>query len=481
MDRSSKPTFNFVNLKHPDDLKDGETQLRIRRLAMTEVGKARRKPKTKRGRNEIVLQLRNPTERQPNMDRLGSGSTDPFSRYPIELDNDARALLANIFSPDSTHTSHMRGCWFPVGLDSPAAFHHLLANSQNFLFQKTNGRFPSQDNALALVHHHKALRLARELMSDSSKYTSNEAVGVIVSFTCHHALLGSFAGGEWKQHQDALVKIIEMRGGYDTIHEEHLRITVSWGDLMGSFAQDIPPSAPLPRQWAAECRSPSGTPRPQSAISFAWKQQMPMQMDWISIFDDIVHLISLASTLNHQQLELAVTSGSWIEAIVWRLLATRPLSRGNGLENVLEEVCRLGTLLFLAPCWRALGQSPVWTAAISKNLQIVLLQHKTGWGDLKPLLVWSLYFAAFETSDLIERSQFVSMLAMVMGSLRLQEWRELLQLVKSVLWVDKVFAGSDELIRDEVMHIVSQSSVMLAWNDGSYTLFEESCRTVGSH
>ena len=95
MDQSSKPTFSFVNLKHPDDLKDEETQLRIRRLAMTEVGKARRKPKTKRGRNEIVLELRNSTQRQPDIDRLGGGRIDPFSRYPIELDDDARALLAN--------------------------------------------------------------------------------------------------------------------------------------------------------------------------------------------------------------------------------------------------------------------------------------------------------------------------------------------------------------------------------------------------
>jgi hypothetical protein len=95
MDQSSKPTFNFVNLKHPDDLKDEETQLRIRRLAMTEVGKARRKPKNKRGRSEIVLELRNTTRREPGIDRLGSDRIDPFGRYPIELDNEARALVAN--------------------------------------------------------------------------------------------------------------------------------------------------------------------------------------------------------------------------------------------------------------------------------------------------------------------------------------------------------------------------------------------------
>lgn len=94
MDRSNEKTFSFVNLKHPDDLKDEETQLRIRRLAMTEVGRARRKPKTKRARNEIVLEFRNPTEPHLELERLGGGRIDPFSAYPIELNESDRNLLA---------------------------------------------------------------------------------------------------------------------------------------------------------------------------------------------------------------------------------------------------------------------------------------------------------------------------------------------------------------------------------------------------
>lgn len=95
MYRSFKPAFNFVNLKHPDDLKDEETQLRIRRLAMTEVGKARRKPKTRRARNGMVLDFRNVHEKRPDFDRFGGGNIDPFSSYPVPLDDSARALLAH--------------------------------------------------------------------------------------------------------------------------------------------------------------------------------------------------------------------------------------------------------------------------------------------------------------------------------------------------------------------------------------------------
>jgi hypothetical protein len=63
----------------------------------------------------------------------------------------------------------------------------MLANSQNFIFQKLNGYFPSQDEGLALTHHHKALRHARELMKNPQMHNSDETIGAIISLLCHQA------------------------------------------------------------------------------------------------------------------------------------------------------------------------------------------------------------------------------------------------------------------------------------------------------
>jgi hypothetical protein len=182
-----------------------------------------------------------------------------------------------------------------------------------------------------------------------------------------------------------------------------------------------------------------------------------MRLDWISIFDDIVQLISLDRAFTEEQFCLSINSGSWTEPTLWRLLAIRPLQLGEQREHVMEEVCRLGTLLFMAPLWRKLGHSPVWTAAISRNLLIVLLKHMIEWKELKPLLTWVLYFAAVETKDLAERSQLVFMLAIIMTGLQLNHWDDLMQIVKSVLWVESVFTGTDDLIKDEVMAITMQN------------------------
>jgi hypothetical protein len=154
---------------------------------------------------------------------------------------------------------------------------------------------------------------------------------------------------------------------------------------------------------------------------------------------------------------LAITSGSWIEPTIYRLLSIRPLHQGSEREHVVEEVCRLGTLLFLSPFWRVLGQSPVWTATLSRNLLLVLMKNMIEWNELKPLLIWVLYFASIETKDLAERSQFVFMLSILMRGMQLHEWDDIMQVIKGVIWVERVFAGTDDLVRGEVMQIVNNN------------------------
>lgn len=49
------------------------------------------------------------------------------------------------------------------------------------------------------------------------------------------------------------------------------------------------------------------------------------------------------------------------------------------------------------------------------------------------------------------------MLAILMIGLQIREWDELMEIVKSVLWVERVFDRSHESIREEVMQILHTS------------------------
>lgn len=186
---------------------------------------------------------------------------------------------------------------------------------------------------------------------------------------------------------------------------------------------------------------------------------MTGNIEWIPVFDDIVQFISLDRAFAVEQKELACTSGSWMEPTVYRLLAIRPLRNGSQREHLMEEMCRLGTLLFLAPFWRALGQNPVWTAAISRKLLFLLGTNHVEWGHLNPLLVWILYFAAIETEDHVERSHFISMLSALLKSMNIRDWDEIIGIVQGVLWTENVFAGSDRLFRDQVMRAMNYNPV----------------------
>ncbi|KAF1994142.1 hypothetical protein P154DRAFT_527291 [Amniculicola lignicola CBS 123094] len=460
MDQSTKRVFNFVNLTHPDDLKDEETQIRIRRLAMTEVGRARRKPKTKKARNEVVLQFKSKessVQPAPTIDRVGRGEIDPFVKYPVELDDKSRALVANIFRSNSNHATLLRGAWWPVGLSDASIFQVVLANSQLFFNMFRNGLSEPAVNTESLALHSKGLQLVSKKMKDPAQHTSDIILGAVAAFMCHDYIIGRY--DSWSKHKEALMKMIELRGGLETITREELRISLSWADLAGSFPQDIPPSLPMPTKWLESSVSPPSSLRPAATISLVWKQQFPMQQDWISIFDDINQLISLDRASSDQQIEAAHSSGSWMEPTFVRLLTIRPLQRGLSSESVIEEVCRLGTLLFLSPMWRMMGASPTRTLAFSKNLLWVLQNHLVEWHDLKPLLLWTLYFAAFETQDTGQRYQFVFMLAVLMKGMKIKEWDGLMVIVKEVLWVDSVFSSSEEAMREEVMRIAAGSGV----------------------
>lgn len=125
----------------------------------------------------------------------------------------------------------------------------MLSNSQNFLFQRRNGYYPSQDDAIALKYHNKALRHTTQMMNDPAKRTSDEAIGAVVSFMIHfvsrpcddnggeadnlQALLGNFTSSDWQKHSNALVRIVGLRGGFHTIEKEHLRVTISWSASPG--------------------------------------------------------------------------------------------------------------------------------------------------------------------------------------------------------------------------------------------------------
>lgn len=98
MAASLEPSFTFINLSHPDELKDQDTIYQVRHIAMTHVGRARRMRNPKKRKYQIVFELRQPELVLPDtvtLSRVGLGMLDPFASCPFTVDAYASRLCSN--------------------------------------------------------------------------------------------------------------------------------------------------------------------------------------------------------------------------------------------------------------------------------------------------------------------------------------------------------------------------------------------------
>jgi hypothetical protein len=91
-----------------------------------------------------------------------------------------------VFRNNGAHSRQLRGAWWPVGLSDKATFYNVLANSRLYMLKELTGAHVHQDDALSLSHHNSAVRLVGEKMKDPQKHDSDELLGSIASFMCHH-------------------------------------------------------------------------------------------------------------------------------------------------------------------------------------------------------------------------------------------------------------------------------------------------------
>ncbi len=261
-----------------------------------------------------------------------------------------------------------------------------------------------------------------------------------------------------RSHKTNLLRMIQLEREQTTWGNEQLHITIAWYeclllpvisapqgsqarlltinkltygrrvDLCGAFAQDISPRLPLPATWqpAFDAVPDDGAlPNPlPSSIASVWKQELPKTHSWIAIFSTLSRLLATRNT----------PPNSWMGPILHRLLRIRPLQSNTTRAGIIEEVSRIGTLLFLAPIWRTFSTRPVQTATLRLGLLSIMKTQFVQWGELRPLLLWILMHAAGESEQGLEQDEFLVRMAMVMKMMGIQSWEEMLRVVQDVLW-----------------------------------------------
>lgn len=187
-------------------------------------------------------------------------------------------------------------------------------------------------------------------------------------------------------------------------------------------------------------RSLESSTKDHNPIFNSWSEELPGSDSWLSIFKDLTRLFG-----NPQ-----VPANSWMEPTIYRLLTFRPLETHITRDSIVEEVCRIGGLLFLAPLWRTFGVMAVRTRCLRRHLLTLLQNHFADWGLLQNFLLWTLVNAAREADSDKERAQFAMMIVMAMQKIDVEEWDGLRGVLRDVIWDDAVKDNEWESLKENV-------------------------------
>ncbi|KAI7770524.1 hypothetical protein LZL87_002895 [Fusarium oxysporum] len=261
----------FVNIARPQDIKDRKTQRKINSHVMKPIGITRRRV---RPVDKIEMTLQSIESKSQNLGGVyksslassnssipGTGTPEtsswafgyrhslnlvpslcPYqkpSRYPMS----ARTSSMLHFSVDheAPVCKLMRELCFALAFADDSAMHLVLARLE--IDPERTGGQASQESASSLTHYNASIEILRNQLGGAQLIAHEAIIGVVVNLACYDMFTNNLA--RWKTHMSGLQKMIEYRGGINTLSSQYLQATTIWMDLTGSMILDQPPHLTL--------------------------------------------------------------------------------------------------------------------------------------------------------------------------------------------------------------------------------------------
>jgi hypothetical protein len=121
----------------------------------------------------------------PEIDRIWTGRTDPFIKYPIEMSHRTRQLVDHVFDDRYGNTPAFRDAWMPVGILDPATFHQVLSNAALNLASLRAKRWVPE-TLESMRYHAKAVRSINRRIGNRRDALSDGLLGAVIGFACYY-------------------------------------------------------------------------------------------------------------------------------------------------------------------------------------------------------------------------------------------------------------------------------------------------------
>ncbi|VTT74637.1 unnamed protein product [Fusarium fujikuroi] len=332
----------------------------------------------------------------------------------------------------------MRELCFALALADDSAMHLALARLE--IDPERTGGQSSQENASSLTHYNASIEILRNQLGDAQLLAHEAIIGVVL-FTNNLA--------RWKTHMSGLQKMIEYRGGIETLSSQYLQVTTIWMDLTGSMILDQ-----IPHFKACQA-DPSTADYIQPNFNEAMDPAQRSHRDTETLLELLLKLSNLAAGKSERELSEDSVLLEELQASVYTTL-TLPRYSPDMHQHLLAscvmtyEMFRLAVLLYLSgPVTFLAGNRTfnVVTPHLRGRLLRMYREHRLGWMGLEHVELFILVVGTLTEVGQDRQTLLVELQRII----RVQglRWNGLVDKLRSMAWVDVVWSASlDKLHKD---------------------------------
>ncbi|PNP79483.1 hypothetical protein FNYG_07099 [Fusarium nygamai] len=331
----------------------------------------------------------------------------------------------------------MRELCFALALTDDSAMHLVLARLE--IDPERTGAWVSQESSSSLTHYNASIEILRNQIGGAQLMAHEAIIGVVVNLACYDMFTNNLT--RWKTHMLGLQKMIEYRGGINTLSSQYLQVTTIWMDLAGSMILDQPSHLTLYQ-----------TDLEDGGMDVVQKSRRDTEL----LLQLLLKLSNLAAGQSELELSQNAALLAELQAAVYTTLTLPRYNSPDIHQNSLApclltyEIFRLAVLLYLSgPVTFLAGNRTfnVITPHLRGRLSRMYREHRLDWTGLEHVEIFALVVGAM--TEVGQDRQVLTVQLQRLMRVQGLRWNGLVDKLRSMAWVDIVWsAGLDKLHMD---------------------------------
>jgi hypothetical protein len=247
--------------------------------------------------------------------------------------------------------------------------------------------------------------------------------------------------------------MLDLRGGLISIESSiYIRMSLFWIELNFCAARDSIPRFPPPFHLI---KNPYSTVQESLGLQHGKKA---IQVSGISSFLS-AEMLDVFGELSVLVIALTMESplrirwdddnfpGFGFYPTLYKLLATQTTVNESEFGDAVQEMCRLGAIIFLAEVRRRFGIAPIVANVQFTKLVKLLDSNEMLWvKELDHIRVWVIIMSGCAVDNEADRMWAVKSLLRSRVSLGHQDWDIIMNIVSEMWWIDEVFLQKSQNI-----------------------------------